>query len=308
MMSTVEPPERVEGVGHAEFTYIRRVLEERAAIVLDDDKEYLVRSRLRPLLREAGLPTITALVTSLRRDPGSELTDRVVDAMTTNETSFFRDIHPFEALAAEIVPGLLAERPADSPLTIWSAACSSGQEPYSVAITLLERVPELDAGRIRIVATDLSPTMVERCRAGRYSQLEINRGMPARLLVRYFEQDGAEWVVRPEVRALVQAHRMNLTDPWDVVPRCDVVLLRNVLIYFSHDTRREILRRVRTQVLAPGGHLLLGAGETTLNLDDAWLRRTIGSATCYQAPEPRRTPASITGDPHGAARTERKPT
>lgn len=306
--STTELTGRVDGVGRAEFAYLRRVVEERASIVLEDDKEYLVSSRLRPVLRDAGLPSLAALVSTLRRDPGSALADRVVDAMTTNETSFFRDLHPFEVLSAEIVPSLLAERPASAPITVWSAACSSGQEPYSLAITLLEHVPQLDPARVRIVATDLSPTMVERCRAGRYSQLEINRGMPARLLVRYFEQDGDEWVVRPEVRSLVEVHELNLTGRWDVVPRCDVVLMRNVLIYFGHDTRREVLRRVRTEVLHPGGHLMLGAGETTLNVDEAWLRHTVGRVTCYRAPGPegRPRPSDEPGPPGRGLRHERK--
>ena len=257
---------------------MRALLLSRAAIGLDEGKGYLVESRLAPIVREDGLSSIGELVDLLRRRPRSPLEGRVVDAMTTNETSFFRDVHPFDAL-----PAIIADLPggATGPLTIWCAACSSGQEPYSIAMTIHEKLPHL-ASRVRILGTDLSPTMVERCRAGRFSQLEVNRGLPARLLVRYFDQDGTDWVAKPALRSMIDARVGNLAEPLLGVPRCDLVMLRNVLIYFSVDTKAEILGRIRTGVLKPGGVLVLGSSETTHNIDNAYERQEYGRATCYR--------------------------
>jgi chemotaxis protein methyltransferase CheR len=269
----------------AEFDHIRSLVRDRSAIVLDDTKQYLVQTRLVNVLRAAELPSFAGLVDELRRRPHGKLADEVVEAMTTNETSFFRDVHPFDAVTEHLVPALLQQR-ASASLTVWCAACSSGQEPYSLAIALTERHPELvRTGRVRIIATDISPAMVERCRAGRFTALEVNRGLPARHLVRHFRQDGRDWVVRPEVRRLVEARELNLTGSWSAVPRCEMVWLRNVLIYFSGQTKAEILGRVRREVLVPGGHLFLGASETTLHVDDQYVRREIGRSICYQTPE-----------------------
>jgi chemotaxis protein methyltransferase CheR len=269
----------------AEFDYIRALVRDRSSIVLDDSKHYLVQTRLVNILRDSELETFAGLVAELRRRPHGKITGDVVEAMTTNETSFFRDAHPFDAVTEELAPAITSARPG-ATLTIWCGACSSGQEPYSLAIALAERHPMLvRAGRVRILATDLAPSMVERCRAGRFSALEVNRGLPARHLVRHFEQDGREWVVRPELRKLVEAREVNLTGSWTGIPRCDIVWLRNVLIYFSPETKAQILGRVRREVLAPGGHLFLGASETTLNVDETYLRREVGRSICYQTPE-----------------------
>jgi chemotaxis protein methyltransferase CheR len=269
----------------AEFDHIRALVRDRSAIVLDDTKQYLVQTRLVNVLRSAELPSFASLVDELRRRPHGKIADDVVEAMTTNETSFFRDVHPFEAVTEHVVPALLAKR-ASATLTIWCGACSSGQEPYSLAIALAERHPDLvRTGRVRILATDLSPAMVERCRAGRFSALEVNRGLPAKHLVRHFEQNGRDWVVRPQLRRLVEARELNLTGSWVGVPRCELVWLRNVLIYFSAETKAAILRRVRREVLVPGGHLFLGASETTLHVDDTYVRRELGRSICYQTPE-----------------------
>jgi chemotaxis protein methyltransferase CheR len=167
------------------------------------------------------------------------------------------------------------------PITIWCAASSSGQEPLSVAMAIQEKLPHI-APRVRITATDLSPTMVERCREGRFSQLEVNRGLPARYLVRYFEQDGATWVARPEIRSMIDARVTNLAEPLAGIPRCDLVMIRNVLIYFSMTTKADILGRVRRDVLKPGGVLMLGSSETTHNIDDQYERVEFGRASCYR--------------------------
>jgi chemotaxis protein methyltransferase CheR len=269
----------------AEFEHIRSFVRDRSAIVLDDTKQYLVQTRLVDVLRAADLPSFAALVDELRRRPHGTLAGEVVEAMTTNETSFFRDAHPFDAVTEHLVPALL-ERRASASLTVWCAACSSGQEPYSLAIALTERHPDLvRTGRVRIIATDVSPTMVERCRQGRFSTLEVNRGLPARHLVRHFEQHGRDWVASPDLRRLVDVRELNLTGAWTGVPRCEMVWLRNVLIYFSAQTKAQILGRLRREVLVPGGHLFLGASETTLHVDNEYVRREIGRSICYQTPE-----------------------
>jgi chemotaxis protein methyltransferase CheR len=265
-----------------EFDHIRAFVRDRSAIVLEDGKQYLVQTRLAGLLRDLALPSFGALVAEIRRSPGGRVAAAVVDAMTTNETSFFRDSHPFDAVVDHLVPEILVNR-TTAPITIWCAACSSGQEPYSLAIALTERHPSLvRSGQVRIVATDLSPAMVQRCRDGRYSALEVNRGLPAKHLVRHFEQSGRDWVVRPALRAMVQARELNLNEPWTGIPRCQIVWLRNVLIYFSPPTKTAILARIRREVLVPGGHLFLGASETTLNVDNSYVRREVGRSICYQ--------------------------
>ena len=269
-----------DGLTALDFDFLRELVLRRSAIVLDDGKGYLLESRLQPIVRQEGMGSFAQLVSVLRRSPRSSLEARVVDAMTTNETSFFRDVHPFDSMVE-----LLSASPGGSSLTgqihIWCAAASSGQEPYSIAMTLLEKAPEL-ARRTRILATDLSPTMVQRCREGRYSQLEVNRGMPARYLVKHFEQDGTEWVARPELRSMVDTRTANLAEPFPAIPRCDLVMLRNVLIYFSVDTKAEILGRIRRNVLKPGGVLMLGGSETTHNIDDGYERIEFGRTSCYR--------------------------
>ena len=285
-----------------DFTYLRVLVKQGSAIELEDGKEYLVVTRLAPVLRTEGLATISDLVAALRRPGADRLRDAVIDAMTTNETSFFRDLHPFEALESAIIPTILADKAPHEALTIWCGASSSGQEPHSLAMMCADRFPELLPHRLKIVATDLSPTMVARCAAGRYTQFEVNRGLPARALVRHFEQDGPDWVLRREIRDLVEVRPLNLMGMWSGIPRCDIVMLRNVLIYFSLDDKREILGRIRRDVLHPGGVLMLGSSETTLNIDDEYLRREVGKTVCYETPSTRRptfppTSAVQGGDP-----------
>lgn len=274
-------------ISPAEFAFMRDFVRERSAIVLEPGKEYLVESRLLPVARQEGLGTVAELVATLRRPgPANGLQRRVVEAMTTNETTFFRDTHPFEALRTEILPAVLRERAAERRITIWSAACSSGQEAYSIAITLREHFPQLAGWQVQVLCTDLSADMVRRCQAGRFSQLEVNRGLPAPLLIKYFKKDGLEWVAAPELRAMVSAREMNLATAWPVLPAVDILFLRNVLIYFDVPTKRQILGRARA-ALRPGGWLFLGGAETTLNLDDAYERVTFGRAVAYRTPRGR---------------------
>ncbi|QBI21258.1 protein-glutamate O-methyltransferase CheR [Egibacter rhizosphaerae] len=264
----------------ADFDYVRTLVRDEAAIVVEPGKSYLVESRLAPVARRHGLQTIDRLVQQLRRG-SPRLRDEVVEAMTTNETSFFRDVHPFTSLEERVIPELMQRRAARRQLVFWSAACSSGQEPYSVAMLLREKFPQLASWNVRIVASDISAEMLGRAAAGRFSQLEVNRGLPARYLAKYFQREGAEWQISDEIRRMVEFRAVNLIQPWPRMPPVDVLLLRNVLIYFDHGTKREILARCR-QTLQPDGFLFLGAPETTLNVDPAFDRVQHGQTICYQ--------------------------
>lgn len=263
------------------FAYVADLVRRRSAIQLGTGKEYLVESRLLPLSRAAGVADVDTYVRSLRDAAHPGGLDLLVEAMTTNETSWFRDNQPFEALAGHVVPELLAERSpwtAGQPVRIWSAACSSGQEPYSIAMTLADVLPQ---GLLRITATDLSEQMIARAAAGRYSQLEINRGLPASMLVKHFTRVGAEWQIAPEIRSTVSFLRHNLLDDPPVGGPFDTVFLRNVLIYFDLETKRDVLRKVR-QVIRPGGFLVLGSAETTIGIDEDWQRVAVGRGAVYR--------------------------
>jgi chemotaxis protein methyltransferase CheR len=265
----------------ADFSYVADLVLQHSAIEVGPEKRYLVEQRLAAVARVEKLDSIPLLLAQARRD-GGRTAKLVVDAMTTNETSFFRDPTVFEFLRAEILPELIERNRPTRQLRIWSGASSSGQEAYSLAMLLREHFPEVvDTWRVRILATDLSPTMVERTRAGRYGRIEVNRGLPANLLVKHFERDGLEWHIDGGLRRLVEARELNLARPLALAERFDLVLMRNVLIYFSVETKRAVLGRVR-QVLAPGGSLFLGSSESTMQIDDSWVRRTYGNISCYQ--------------------------
>lgn len=268
-----------------DFDYVRRLVFERAAIVLDSDKGYLVTSRLVPVARDQGYDSIGAVVSALRGGRAAELSALVVEAMTTNETSFFRDVHPFDALRDQVIPEVMAARAGARRLNVWCAACSSGQEPYSIAMMLLDNFPELQDWTVRLVATDLSVEMVERARSGTYSQFEVNRGLPARYLPRHFVRNGASWTVSDSIRAMVDFRTMNLIEAWPLLPAMDIVFMRNVLIYFDPDRKRDLLGRVHG-VLAGDGYLFLGGAETTINLHDGFERVPINRASCYRRRDP----------------------
>lgn len=259
------------------FTYVAELVRRRSGIVLESGKEYLVEGRLLPLARAAAADDVDTYLRALRTAPHPARLESVVDALTTNETSWFRDAQPFQALVEHVVPEV---RPFGdpSPLRVWSAACSSGQEPYSIAMALADVVPP---GRLDILATDLSTEMLERARSARYSQLEVNRGLPATMLVRHFQRVGAEWEVAPALRGMVTFRRHNLLELPPVGGPFDVVFLRNVLIYFDLATKQDVLRRVQ-RVMRPGGYLMLGAAETTLGIDDTWERVPVGRGAVYR--------------------------
>ena len=270
-------------ISAAEFDYVRTLIRDRAGIALEPGKEYLVESRLDPLARQEGFPTLTHFLASLRSSPlASGLNHKVVQAMTTNETSFFRDVRPFEVLKALVLPELIAQRSAQRALNFWSAACSTGQEPYSVALVMREAVPALlSTWNFRFIATDISTEVLARAIQGRYSQLEVNRGLPATLLVKYFQQEGNEWQIKSDLRRMVEFREINLTEPWSTLPPMDIVFMRNVLIYFGIETKKGILAKVR-RLLKPGGFLFLGSSETTLNLDDGFEPVPADHTACYR--------------------------
>jgi chemotaxis protein methyltransferase CheR len=268
------------------FTFVRELVRAESAIVLDTGKEYLVESRLVPLARAAGHPDVDAYVADLSKRRTPAALKLVVEALTTNETSWFRDSDPFTALRQNVFPALAKTR-ANRTLRIWAGACSSGQEPYSIIMTALD-TPELAGWKIELVATDLSEEMLTRSRKGEYSQLEVNRGLPATTLVRHFERAGLNWRINQSIRERVEFRQLNLTRPFPPMGRFDVVFLRNVLIYFDLPTKRDVLKRVR-QVMAPDGHLFLGAAEMTMGVDDAWERVPAGRSSVYRIREEQRT-------------------
>jgi chemotaxis protein methyltransferase CheR len=205
----------------------------------------------------------------------------VIEAMTTNETSFYRDLHPFDALRKTVLPDLFQRRAAERRLNIWCGACSTGQEPYTVALILREHFSAFAAWSIKIIATDLSTEVLARSRLGCYSQLEVNRGLPAPLLLKYFHRHGTEWQLKDEVRDLVEFRQLNLLEASLGLPSLDIVFLRNVLIYFDVPTKKSILQKVR-QSLRSDGYFFMGGAETTLNLDDAFHRLAFDRSSCYR--------------------------
>lgn len=273
-----------------DYDHLRQFLKVRSGLMLSGEKQYLVESRLMPVAREAGLASIGDLVQRLRDPRAAALADRVVEAMTTNETFFFRDKTPFEALAQTLLPALMERRAATKRLRIWCAAASSGQEPYSVAMVLAEMAPRLADWRLEIVATDISDEVLQRARRGVYSQFEVQRGLPIGLLLKHFSQAGDSWQIAPEIRAMVQLRKLNLLDPLTALGSFDIVFCRNVLIYFEPTTKADVLQRIERQ-LAPDGYLLLGAAETVIGLSDRFKphpeRRGVYVAAPRVPPAPR---------------------
>lgn len=265
-----------------EFGFLQRLVLERAAIVLTDDKEYLLRARLNPVARELGFASAEDLLQKVRDSGDRQLEDRVVEAMTTNETLWFRDVHPFNALRSTVVPRLLERRASTRKLSVWSAASSSGQELYSVAMMLVDSVPDLAGWSLDLFGTDLSSEMVDRARRGRYTTLEINRGLPASMLIRHFSKEESGYRVSDAIRRMCSFRTMNLADPtWTGMATYDVILLRNVLIYFDLETRRRILENA-AKLLAPDGCLFIGSSETMMGVTGVYEQESADGATFYR--------------------------
>lgn len=261
------------------YAFLQRYVYQESGIVLDEGKNYLVESRLLPIVKQESLTTLNDLCNLLKAVAPAALRGRVIEAMTTNETLFFRDAAVFEALQKTILPAMIESRRSARRLRIWSAAASSGQEAYSIAMLLLEM--GLEAWQIQILGTDLNQQILDRAKAGRYMQIEVNRGLPARYLVKYFTRNGLDWQIHDSLRRMVQFERFDLRSPMRVLGEFDLIFCRNVLIYFDVETKKRILGQIR-QVMAPGAYLALGAAESTLNLDNAYTRVTHSGATFYQ--------------------------
>ena len=269
-------------ISSADFQYVSDLARRTAALVIEPGKEYLVETRLAPLAKQKGCNSLSDLIDLMRNDRGyTALHASAVDALTTNETFFFRDFHPFEALRKSVIPAVIEKRSAVRKLSVWSAASSTGQEPYSIAMLLREHFPELAGWQVSILATDFSPTVLQQARAGSYNQFEVNRGLPAPMLLKNFTKQGDRWVVKEEIRKQIEFREMNLIQPWPIMPAFDVIFIRNVMIYFDVPTKQSILRRMRACLL-PHGTLFLGTAETTMNIDPEWQPVTLGGAVAYQ--------------------------
>ncbi|MGA2233454.1 MAG: protein-glutamate O-methyltransferase CheR [Tepidisphaeraceae bacterium] len=269
----------------SDFEFISELVRARSGIVLEAGKEYLVEARLATVIRRHKLDSIAALAAQLRAYPADPLATQVVDAMTTHETSFFRDHYPFEALRKVVLPALMARRAVSKTLTIWCGACAMGQEPYTIAMTLCETIPKIEEWRITFIATDICADMITQSRNGKFTQLEVNRGLPAPLLIKYFEKHGMEWQIKRPLRSMIEFRELNLTQEWGNLPAMDIIFMRNVLIYFDTPTKQEIFRRVRG-VLKPDGYLFLGCAETTMCVDDNFARAEIEKGSYYHLAQP----------------------
>jgi chemotaxis protein methyltransferase CheR len=263
----------------SDFAFVSAMVRREAAIVLAPGKEYLVEARLIPVARQVGAASVAEFLANMQRRPNPADQRRVIDALTTNETSWFRDREPFAALTDVVLPDMVRARASTRKLRLWSAASSSGQEAYSLAMTLQENLPS--GWAYEIMGSDISTEMVKRAEAAEYSQVEVNRGLPATQLVQYFERAGAHWRITQALRRNVSFKLMNLTAPLPPLPPFDVIFLRNVLIYFDVATKKSVLRNV-ARLLRPDGWLFLGAAETTIGIDDNYERVAAGRTSAYR--------------------------
>jgi chemotaxis protein methyltransferase CheR len=250
-----------------DFSFLCKLLYERTGLVLGTDKMYLIESRLSPVARKWGMNGLDALTQGLRAGRDTELLRDVSDAMMTNESLFFRDIKPFEQLKQVVLPKLQQTRAQKKVIRIWSAACSTGQEPYTLAMILSEDVAKYGDWKIEIVATDISKEALDRAKAGTYTQFEVQRGLPINMLVKYFKQNGDKWQIDQKLRNMIQFREFNLLQDPGTLGQFDVVFCRNVLIYFDQSTKSGVLDRI-AKLLAADGVLYLGGAETVLGVSD----------------------------------------
>lgn len=249
-----------------DFTFLAGMLYKRSGLSLTEDKCYLLETRLQPIARDVGVATVSDLIARLRMEASEDLLRQVTEAMTTNESMFFRDNRPFEQLKDVLLPALKEKQSVTKKLRIWSAACSNGQEPYSVAMTLLEEKAKLMGFSYEIIATDLDTQVLKKAAEGTYSQFEVQRGMPIQLLLKYFNKaDNNNWTINDEVRRLVTFKQGNLLESYMHMGKFDIIMCRNVLIYFDEVTKTSVMERL-SECLNPGGYLFLGAAETVIGL------------------------------------------
>jgi chemotaxis protein methyltransferase CheR len=264
-----------------DFDYLRMLVQQQSAVVLGAEKKYLADLYLESVAAQAGFPSIEALVEHLKQMPLGMLHRQTVEALLTNETSFFRDRHPFEALKTRVIPELMEHRQQERSLKIWCAACSSGQEPYSIAMLIQEHFPELLSWHLQILASDMSGRVLMQLKQGCYSQAEVNRGLPRPLRNQYFRQQRENWQIDDRLRKMLTIFQLNLIQEWKDLPTMDIIFLRNVLIYFDTSTKVAILQKIQ-QHLRPDGYLFLGGGETVFNISTSFETLQIGSSTCHR--------------------------
>ncbi len=251
-----------------DFDFIANLVRDRSGLVLTPDKAYLVESRLGPIARKEGIASLDELVSILRLRGDVRLIEAVVDAMTTNETFFFRDKTPFEHLENIILPDLVAKKRGGT-IRIWCAAASTGQEPYSIAMVLDQMGHKLGGSRVEIIGTDISERCLEKAKSGIYTQFEVQRGLPVQYLMKYFKKEGENWRISDQIKNSVRYRQMNLLDDFRTLGRFDIIFCRNVLIYFDISTKKRVLDRMATQVEGTG-YLLMGAAETVLGITDSF--------------------------------------
>ncbi len=254
-----------------DFEFLQNLLKTRSGLVLSTDKVYLVESRLMPVARNRGLGGLDELIQAVRIGNDERLTVEVTDAMTTNESFFFRDMQPFESFRETVLPKIVESRRATgrNVIRIWSAACSSGQEPYTLAMILKEEEAKLRGIRFEIVATDLSTEIIDKAEAGIYTQFEVQRGLPIQYLLKYFSQNGDQWQIDKSIRDMVAIKQFNLLNSFNVLGLFDVVYCRNVLIYFDQPTKSDILGRI-SKLMPEDGVLYLGGAESVLGISKAF--------------------------------------
>jgi chemotaxis protein methyltransferase CheR len=271
-------------VNSAEFDFLSRFLQERSGLTLVGDKAYLVESRLMPIAQKHKMASLSVLISALRTSGNVMLETDIVEAMATHETFFFRDKTPFELFNDTMLPALLKARKMERALRIWSAACSTGQEPYSLAMLLKERQAELAGWRIDIIATDLSTSIIAQAKAASYTQFEVQRGLPINLLVKYFEQKGDRWVIKPEITNMVHFRPLNLLRDFSALGSFDIVFCRNVLIYVNDKCKADVLNRI-AGILKPDGYLLMGAAETVIGLTERFRPHTEKRGLYQRSPD-----------------------
>ncbi len=267
----------------SDFRYLQELVRKWSGNVLESGKEYLAELRLSPIARELGLPSVQALLSNLQLQQNSAIHQRVVETMTTNETFFFRDKAPFDALQKTILPSVIRAHAVDRKLNVWCSACSTGQEPYSIALLLHEYFPTvLKEWTVRLIASDLSSEMIARAKEGVFSATDVKRGLPESFLLKYFTNTGnQQWQIRDFVRARIEFRQINLVQRLPLLPLMDVIFLRNVLIYFSVEQKKTVLGSVFQQ-LRPGGYLALGNGETAVNLTTELEQVKVGDAMFHR--------------------------
>ena len=266
----------------SDFDYIRDLVAKRTAIVLDTNKYYFVESRLDPIVDELGLKSPAELVLQLRKVPtSSQLHQKITEAITINETSFFRHLPSFRALQDHVIPKLLDSRTNQRELSLWCGACSSGQDPYTIMIILYEKFPQLVNWKLRFVATDISNKILEKAKEGKFSQLEINRGLPAQLLSQYFVKNDLDWQVKPEVRKRIEFRQLNLIESWPPLGKMDIIFLRNVLIYLDGPTKQKVISKAK-ELMHPDGFMFLGAAEMPMKLANTFEQIPLVRSECYQ--------------------------